>query len=260
MKRRGFTLIELLVVVAIIAILAAMLFPVLARARAAAYQSSCTSNLRQLATGFTLYFQDYDGTFPPNGVVSLSAVEDFEKLWIYQIQPYMKNNAVLHCPADNVRNARRTLSDALPSEHDRPGLPALSYGANWAMLGAATYGRPEAKIATVLHPAETLLVCDCTEPWAFGPVYTDSRGVRWSPIAYANGPPSALAFTMLAPHGGRSGMDHERHSDGSNIAYLDCHVHFLRADAFVSRTKNQDGRTVAIQRPLLAPAGEPPEE
>src|SRR6478735_2662993 len=95
-RRRAFTLIELLVVVAIIAILAAILFPVFARARAAAYQSSCTSNLRQIATGFTLYFQDYDETFPPNGVVRLTAVDDFERLWNYQIQPYMKNNGVLH--------------------------------------------------------------------------------------------------------------------------------------------------------------------
>src|SRR5215208_2314470 len=102
-RRRGFTLIELLVVVAIIAILAAVLFPVFARARAAAYQSSCTSNLRQLATGFMLYCEDYDQTFPANGVSHLTDVTDIEKLWIRQIQPYMKNQAVLHCPADSIR-------------------------------------------------------------------------------------------------------------------------------------------------------------
>jgi prepilin-type processing-associated H-X9-DG protein len=236
-----------------------MLFPVFARARAAAYQSSCTSNLRQIATGFALYFQDYDGTFPPNGVVQLTAVEDFQRLWNYQIQPYMKNNGVLHCPADNVRNAQRTLSNAIPSAFDRPDLPALSYGANWAMLGAATFGRPEARIAGVQYPAETLLVSDCTEPWAFGPIYTDDRGVRWSPIAYANGPPSNQAFTIASPHGGRAGMGHERHGDGSNIAYLDGHVHFLRADAFVSRPETREGHTVMVQRPILLPDGVPPD-
>src|SRR5690349_8255349 len=64
-KQRGFTLIELLVVIAIIAILAAILFPVFARAREAARKASCTSNLKQITTGFLMYTQDYDEVFPP---------------------------------------------------------------------------------------------------------------------------------------------------------------------------------------------------
>lgn len=257
MKRRwGFTLIELLVVIAIIAILAALLFPVFAQARASARRASCSSNLRQLAMGFTQYFQDYDETFPANGVTQLESVEDVERLWFRQIQPYVKNNGILHCPADNVTNAQRSFSDALPAEQDRPGLPALSYGANWDMMSAATDGRPEAKIASIGYSAQMLLVSDCTEPWAFGPVYIDGRGVRWSHIAYANGPPVHQSFTVY--HGGRSGMGHERHMDGSNIAFMDGHVHFLRADAFVNETVQQGGRWVSVQRPIMAPDAEPP--
>jgi prepilin-type N-terminal cleavage/methylation domain-containing protein len=47
-RSRGFTLIELLVVIDVIVLLAAILFPVFARAREKARQSVCTSNLKRL--------------------------------------------------------------------------------------------------------------------------------------------------------------------------------------------------------------------
>src|SRR5688572_11806850 len=61
--RRAFTLIELLVVVAVVAILAALMFPALAGAREKGRQAACASNLRQLALANQLYAQDHEGHF-----------------------------------------------------------------------------------------------------------------------------------------------------------------------------------------------------
>ena|SRR5438105_4135741 len=90
--RHGFTLIELLVVIAIIAILAALLLPALARAKVAANNARCKSNLRQLGYALTMYADEYE--VYPYGA-------DFARgsLWYNEISRYYNHfGLITDCP------------------------------------------------------------------------------------------------------------------------------------------------------------------
>ena len=63
-RPRAFTLIELLVVIAIVAILAALLLPVLSRARQKGQQVVCLSNLHEIGVAFILHLNDHQDFFP----------------------------------------------------------------------------------------------------------------------------------------------------------------------------------------------------
>lgn len=63
-SRRGFTLIEILVVIVIIALLAALLFPAIARASKKGQQAGCIGNVRQITMALTMYANDHQGNFP----------------------------------------------------------------------------------------------------------------------------------------------------------------------------------------------------
>ena len=101
-QRRGFTLIELLVAIAIVAIVAAILFPVFAQAKKAAKRVSCMSNARQAALALKLYLIDHDDTMPIfyayNSVPS--AGDPNHKGIEVLLEPYTKSRDVFRSPFD----------------------------------------------------------------------------------------------------------------------------------------------------------------
>src|SRR5690242_4532998 len=88
---RGFTLIELLIVIAVIAILAALLFPVLSRGREGGRRTACISNVRQLTLAMLQYAQDYDENLP--GAGDGPAAVGLPGGWVY-VSIYPANKSV----------------------------------------------------------------------------------------------------------------------------------------------------------------------
>ncbi len=184
-RKTGFTLIELLVVSAIIAILAAILFPVFAQAREKARQTQCLSNSRQLAAANEMYLQDYDEMILPSTNYAAPLTDPF-RIWPPMVQPYVKNQGIFLCPSAAVKQ----------------------YAADWSMRGLAPIGYNSrtgydplgaeapttvASISGLDEPARTVLLADT----ASGPVIEKYRGYVFDPLNGLQNPTDPRLSTHL---------------------------------------------------------------
>ena len=209
--KKGFTLIELLVVIAIIAILAAILLPVFAAARARARQTACASNEKQLALGVMMYVNDWDSIYPPGRIMAYDAtycptcpavVNPSMSEWGQLIQPYLTSWNLFYCPDD----PRPVHANATANNYQN-WVWWGSYGYNYQLLGdigdwTRDWGeilvKSESKIS---QPANTLMLLDTQEPWN-SPCSGGNDRPYWSQCVFGTA----------------------RHNTGTNVAYLDGHV------------------------------------
>jgi prepilin-type N-terminal cleavage/methylation domain-containing protein/prepilin-type processing-associated H-X9-DG protein len=228
LRAAGFTLIELLVVVAVIAILAGLLFPVFAQAREKGRQTYCLSNLRQMGTAMMLYTEDHDGFYPPAIGRDGRRPIQVDDTWMRFLEPYLKSPGVFIDPSSGAPQ------EPLRNYGYAPSIRAMGYDAIslivdpwgialWEGLGGY-YGRPigwyreeidSHSVAAVARITETVLVCD-HRYFEWGVLdrqmrYPAPRHIREKNIELPNGyvAPSGLINAVFTD-GHVRGMKHEQ--------------------------------------------------
>ncbi len=212
--RVPFTLVELLVVISVVAILAAMLLPVLQNATEAARTIACRSNIRQYGIAMTVYRMENHGYFSPTYVVREPRRKQYAE-FIFGYDDYVGTEKdrsatqILQCPS--WRGDRPFLTDG------QGGFYMYSYNYNHTYIGR---GSNPIRETAVKAPSNSLLF---GEPgYVFGfPPNTSIKGAVSMTAPFADRPG--------AVGGGGQGTLFLRHSGGAltNVGWVDGHVSSL---------------------------------
>jgi prepilin-type N-terminal cleavage/methylation domain-containing protein/prepilin-type processing-associated H-X9-DG protein len=238
--KRAFTLIELLVVISIIAILAAILFPVFARARENARRASCQSNLKQLGLGLMQYSQDYDEKLPVSNISNAQCGDTVGAGWGSRIFPYVKSTQIFVCPSDSgyvdsgytrvsyaynsaigSTNAARGISGAMAAMNSS-ALTVLNFEVSHAEMPA---GWSEATIANDPNGSYS----NVGTPAGYGRSFASTAGCNTGTLFATGTPlggvtvPTSNSLTTVPPDG--------RHLAGANYLMADGHVKWFKSSA-----------------------------